>query len=331
MGVRLLHPGREESRPEWAAVITSELDLIHDKLQSVIVSTVPEASEMCTHLLAAGGKRLRPALVVMAHHSCAGELVTESLIDVAAAVEVMHMASLVHDDVIDETRQRRGVSTANARWGNKLSVLGGDFLLAKTFRLLGTVADIDVIRVISQAAVVMTESEVLQAARGGSITLWESNYWNIIRDKTASLMSACCQCGAVLAGADEDARNALAQYGIHLGLAFQVMDDILDISGSPSRTGKAVGTDLSHGKFTLPVLLALQHADSGVKRKILQSQTGDCCPVKRRWRLPGWLLNVGPLKWRAKPRLRVPQTRENTSARCRNRAIRTPWRRSRIS
>jgi len=140
-------------------------------------------------------------------------------------------------------------------------VLGGDYLLSKAFSLLAEEGSSDVLRVLANTAVRMTESEILQASGEGDISVWERNYWRIIRDKTADFMGACCECGAILGGADAAMRNALREYGVQLGLAFQVTDDVLDIIGDPELTGKEVGTDLMHGKFTLPVLLALPNLD----------------------------------------------------------------------
>lgn len=271
MSVHVLHRGREESRPEWTGAIASEMEEVEQELRLRIETGVPAATELAAHLLSAGGKRLRPALVILSALACGSEVDRQGMVSVATAMEMMHMASLVHDDVIDETHERRGVSTANARWGNKVSVLGGDVLLARTFRLLAFEADAEVTRVISGAAVTMTESEVLQAAGGGSISFWESNYWHVIRDKTAVLMGACCECGAILAGAEPRVRSTLADYGLQLGLAFQVMDDVLDIAGDPALTGKEVGTDLAHGKFTLPVILALRDADASERHALLSA------------------------------------------------------------
>jgi len=176
----------------------------------------------------------------------------------------------VHDDVVDETRERRGARTANEKWGNKISVLGGDFLLSKAFQLLIGNGGPDVLRVLSGTAVRMTESEILQASAEGDLALWEANYWRIIGDKTAHFMGACCECGGFIGGADMRTREALREYGFQMGLAFQITDDVLDIAGDPSVTGKATGADLTHGKYTLPVLLALRSSpDAALLRSMM--------------------------------------------------------------
>ncbi|MCL5104955.1 MAG: polyprenyl synthetase family protein [Armatimonadetes bacterium] len=271
MNAQALNAIRENARPGWMAPIASQLDLVERKLEATVTSEAQPAFEMAIHLFSAGGKRIRPALVLLSACAAGAEAGDPRAINLAASTELVHMASLVHDDVVDETSERRGVATANAKWGNKLSVLGGDFLLSKSFTLLAADGDFDVLRVLSSMAVGMTESEVLQASSDGSIAAWEENYWQIIRGKTAEFMGACCECGAIVAGADERVRAAMIEYGLQLGFAFQITDDILDIEGNPARTGKPVGTDLIHGKFTLPVLLALQSFDSEARRTFLAS------------------------------------------------------------
>lgn len=271
MSVTFLHKNIEESRPDWAAAIARELDLAERTLEATIGSDVPTAYELSLGLLSAGGKRIRPALVILSAMA-SGECDMESMLGVAAAAELVHMASLVHDDVVDETRERRGIRTANDNWGNKISVLGGDYLLSKAFQLLVANGGPDVLRVLSATAVRMTESEMLQASAEGDLALWEANYWRIIRDKTAHFMGACCECGGYVGGADAKTRGLLREYGVQLGLAFQITDDVLDIAGDPSVTGKATCSDLTHGKYTLPILLALNtSADAGLLRSILQN------------------------------------------------------------
>lgn len=271
MSIEVVHTRQDEAKPTWVGPIDSRLELVERKLESALVSEVPSAVDLSTHLLSAGGKRIRPALVILSALASSDKTDESRAVNLAAAAELVHMASLVHDDVVDETHERRGAATANAVWGNKMSVLGGDFLLAKAFSLLNDNGESDIIRVLADAAVMMTESEMLQAASEGSISMWEANYWRIIRGKTAAFMGACCKCGAILAGADTSVLNALAEYGNQLGHAFQITDDVLDIAGDPGRIGKDIGTDLVHGKFTLPVLLALKSDDSERRAAILDT------------------------------------------------------------
>jgi geranylgeranyl pyrophosphate synthase len=261
-----------------AGCIAAQLEEVGERLTRAVGSSSATASELALHLLNAGGKRIRPSLVLLSVGACGGDLASTSVIDLAAGVELLHMASLVHDDVVDETRERRGVTTANGRWGNKMSVLGGDFLLAKAFSLLVGVSATDATAVLSAAAIRMTESEMLQAESEGDADAWISNYWKIIGGKTAAFMSACCECGAIVADALPEHRQALSDFGSKFGMAFQITDDLLDILGDPSETGKDIGADLMHGKFTLPVLLAIDDPDKGpelrswLQREILTPQ-----------------------------------------------------------
>ena len=269
MSAYVLDSRRGKSRPAWADPIASELDLVERKLKSTVSSDVPVAFELAIHLFSAGGKRIRPTLVILSALACGGGAAIDRAVGLAAAAELVHAASLVHDDVVDETTERRGVPTASAEWGNKISVLGGDFLLAKGLTLLAADCDAEVLRIFSSAAVKMTESEMLQASSEGSLAAWEREYWRIIDGKTAKFMSACCEFGAVLSGAEPDARRAVVEYGQEIGLAFQITDDVLDLTGDPARTGKDIGTDLTHGKFTLPVLLALENLDGDDRKEML--------------------------------------------------------------
>lgn len=269
MNAQVFHK-TEATRPVWAAHIQSELDLVESRLETAVDSDVSTALDLSMHLFSAGGKRIRPALVIMSALASGSIDDGRLLIDLAGATELIHTASLVHDDVVDETRERRGAVTATAKWGNKISVLGGDFLLAKAFSLLAGVGNMEVIRALSDVAVKMTESEILQASSEGDLSSWEAHYWRIIEDKTAAFMAACCECGAILSGADQSSREALSRYGLHLGLAFQITDDVLDIAGDPAQTGKDAATDLMHGKFTLPVLLALREAEGSQRAELLR-------------------------------------------------------------
>jgi octaprenyl-diphosphate synthase len=245
--------------PKWTLPVANELVRVQETIESVTNSSVEIATQISSYVLAAGGKRIRPCLVLLSVGACGGEVNAERVIRMAAAAELIHTASLLHDDVIDSAGARRGVCTANALWGNTLSVLGGDFLLSKAFYLLGDLVESEIISLLSNAAVAMTESELLQTSCENNIDSWRSEYWHIIRGKTASLISACCESGAILSQASKDAQLALRNYGESLGLAFQITDDLLDIIGNPAQTGKQVGSDLINGKFTLPVLIASTH------------------------------------------------------------------------
>jgi len=267
MNARVLHIPSNTPTLEGAAPVMAQLELVERRLEAVVASQVQVASDMASRLFSAGGKRVRPTLVVLSALAAGGKADDSRMIDLAAAAELVHSASLIHDDVVDETHERRGAETANHTWGNKLSVLGGDYLLSKAFLLLADVGNTEILKALSRTAVEMTESEMLQATSEGSIAAWEEHYWRIIRGKTASFMGTCCECGAILAGASAEVREALLEYGIELGLAFQITDDLLDVDGDPARTGKEIGADLTHGKFTLPVLLALGKLTGEARRE----------------------------------------------------------------
>lgn len=258
----------EPLKPEVACV-AGQLDMVEARLAQAVSSEVVSACNLALHLLEAGGKRIRPRLVLLSAGACGAEAGNPRVLDFATSVELVHTASLVHDDVVDETRERRGVSTANGKWGNKISVLGGDFLLARAFSILASINETEVTEVLSATAVRMTESEVLQAECEGDVEGWRANYWTIIYGKTAAFMSCCCECGAILAGAPPEVRAALADYGANIGVAFQITDDLLDILGDAAETGKDVGSDLMHGKFTMPVLLAIENAAGSDRERLL--------------------------------------------------------------
>jgi octaprenyl-diphosphate synthase len=241
----------------WRDPIAADLELVEAALRSAVDSSVPRLIEAATNLLEAGGKRLRPSLVLLWAKACGEAEDPERAISIASAAELVHMATLMHDDVIDKSDVRRGRRTANASWGNKLSVLTGDYILSKAFEILVANGDIEIMRILAGVTTGMTESEALQAVNEGSIEGWRENYWRIIKGKTADFMSSCCEVGAVLAGARDAERKAAVEYGANLGLAFQITDDLLDLIGRPDSTGKPVGGDLKDGKVTLPILLML--------------------------------------------------------------------------
>lgn len=220
------------------------------------VSGVPMIPELAHHLIDSGGKRLRPMLTVVAAKLCGYE--GDAHIPVAAAVEFLHTATLLHDDVVDDSAERRGRKTARMIWGNQASVLVGDFLLGQTFRMLVDTGSIPVMKIMANAAAVIAEGEVLQLAAAQNTATTEDEYLAIIDAKTAALFLAAAELGAVLGGRPEEEQAALRAYGRNLGLAFQLVDDALDYSGESARLGKAVGDDFREGKITLPVILAFR-------------------------------------------------------------------------
>ena len=231
--------------------------LIRQKMASEHAPRIPEVT---AHLVEAGGKRLRPLLTLATARLCGYE--GENHHRLAATVEFIHTATLLHDDVVDESAQRRGRPTANLLWDNKSSVLVGDYLFARAFQLMTDTGSLRVLRILSDAAATIAEGEVLQLTAAANIATNETTYLQIVRGKTAALFSAATEVGGVIANrSDEDVR-ALFEYGDALGIAFQMADDLLDLQGDSTVTGKNVGDDFRERKLTLPIIKAIAAADA---------------------------------------------------------------------
>ncbi|SEA18960.1 octaprenyl-diphosphate synthase [Rubrimonas cliftonensis] len=230
--------------------------MIAERMQAADTDLI---ARVAAHLIGAGGKRLRPCLTLAAARLCGHD--GENHIRLAAAVEFIHNATLLHDDVVDESDRRRGRPTANAVFGAKPSVLVGDFLFARSFQLMVETGSVEVLGVLSNAAAVIVEGEVLQLAAARSLAGGEDVYFKVIRGKTAALFEAAAQAGGMAAGAPAAQVAALAAYGDALGVAFQIVDDLLDYGGASAAFGKASGGDFREGKATLPVLIAHSRAD----------------------------------------------------------------------
>lgn len=231
-------------------------ELIKERMQS---KHAPLIGEISSHLIGSGGKRLRPLLTLAAAKICGyqGEL----NIHLAATVEFIHTATLLHDDVVDESEKRRGSSSVNILWNNSSSVLVGDYLFARSFQLMTETGRLDVLETLSNASANIAEGEVLQLSASEDITTDEEVYYKIIRGKTAALFSASTEVGAMLADADKDTIKALASYGDALGVCFQIVDDILDFVGDGDKVGKNLGDDFRERKLTLPMINAISKAD----------------------------------------------------------------------
>ncbi len=231
-------------------------------------SVHPLVGDAATHLLKAGGKRLRPALVLISAR--AGEPGARASDLAAAAVELVHVATLYHDDVIDQTATRRGVPTAHTRWGTEVAVLAGDYLFACGCAL-GAEAGGEVPGILARAIARVCEGQIMETATLGDPYREPADYLTTIERKTGALFEAACELGATTSGAPAEARRALASFGSKLGTAFQIVDDILDLTGDPRVTGKVPGTDLSEGVFTLPVLIACER-DGGLAERLIAGE-----------------------------------------------------------
>ena len=240
-------------------------------------SNVKLIPEIARHLVDSGGKRLRPMLTCAAASIYGYE--GDAHVRLACAVEFMHTATLLHDDVVDESDMRRRRPTARTIWGNQASVLVGDFLLGQAFRIMVSVGSMDALDVLSRASAVIAEGEVHQLSVAKRMATGEDDYLEVIRAKTAALFAAACETGPIVAGRDEHARRAMRTYGDALGIAFQLIDDALDYGGSSSELGKNTGDDFREGKITLPVILAYRAGTSAERafweRAMERGENGD--------------------------------------------------------
>ncbi len=250
----------------------------HDEMEKVNAlilkraeSHVEMVPQLARYLIEAGGKRLRPMLTVAA--ALVFDRPTGAQTNYAAAVEFMHNATLLHDDVVDESDMRRGRPAARMIWGNQASVLVGDYLLGQAFLMMVETGKLDALGVLASAATVIAEGEVFQLSKAGDLSATPADYDQVIRAKTATLFQAAAEVGAMAGGADEAGRRALRDYGLELGLAFQLVDDVLDYRGESGAMGKNTGDDLREGKMTLPVILALADANPA-EREIITASLG---------------------------------------------------------
>jgi len=248
--------------------VKDDLDRVEQSLFSSLAEHVELVRDVGGHVLSSGGKRFRPLLLLLATRLC--DYRGENHIPLACVVEYIHTATLLHDDVIDHAQIRRGNSSANAVWGNHTSILSGDFLLSKAFSMAIEAGNKEILRVLARAATLMVEAELLQIERSHDPLLSEAEYLQIITKKTASLISAASQIGAILAGVNSSKEQALAAYGLNVGIAFQIMDDVLDYASTENDLGKTIGKDLLEGSVTLPFIEALKRSSAQDKTIMLQ-------------------------------------------------------------
>ena len=245
-------------------LVTQDLDKVNATILEHMQSPVHLIPQLAGHLIAAGGKRLRPMLTLGTAALC--QYSGERHIKLAACVEFIHTATLLHDDVVDASELRRGKSTANSVWGNQPSVLVGDFLFSRAFQLMVSDGSLHVLKLLSNASAVIAEGEVHQLLTTNDTSTSESDYLEVIQSKTAELFSAAARIGAVVADRPKIEEEALAAYGTNLGVAFQLVDDALDYSARQAELGKTIGDDFSEGKITLPVILAFRRGNEEEKK-----------------------------------------------------------------
>lgn len=244
-------------------VVESEFNQVNELILSQLHSDVGLVENIGQYIIDAGGKRLRPLLVLLSANSCGYNSLSQSKgnqhASLAAIIEFIHTATLLHDDVVDTSDLRRGRATANAKFGNAPSVLVGDFLYSRAFQMLVAIGNMDIMKIIADTTNIISEGEVQQLINAGNPDTTEAAYNEVIRKKTAQLFDAAAETGAVLAGATTEQQNAMGRYGHHLGMAFQLVDDALDYNGNTEDLGKNVGDDLAEGKPTLPLIYAMKH------------------------------------------------------------------------
>ena len=249
-----------------------DMGRINDLILAEAHSTVDMIPELATHLINSGGKRIRPMLTCAASRLCDYQGLDH--IALATSIEFLHTATLLHDDVVDESDMRRGKKSARLLWGNQASVLVGDYLLGQSFKIMVSVGSLEALRILSNASAVIAEGEVMQLAASNKPDLSVDEYMAVINSKTAALFVAAAELGAVVSDASTDQRSAITKYGHNLGILFQLIDDALDYHGEASKLGKVVGDDFREGKITLPVILAFQ-AGSEEERRFWHRTLGE--------------------------------------------------------
>lgn len=287
----------EKPHDRLAATLAGDMAGVNAMIRDRMASRhAPRIPEVTAHLVEAGGKRLRPMLTLAAARLCGYE--GRHHMRLAATVEFIHTATLLHDDVVDESGQRRGRPTANLLWDNKSSVLVGDYLFARSFQLMVETGNLRVLDILADASAVIAEGEVLQLTAAQNLATTEEIYLQVIRGKTAALFAAACEVGGVIAAAQEPWVAGLRAYGDALGIAFQIVDDLLDYEGDSSATGKNIGDDFRERKLTLPVIRAVAVADAGERafwQRVIekgQQDPGDLDEALRLMRAHGTLAST---------------------------------------
>ena len=254
------------SRTELFGLVASDLRRVDKVIAVDTICSVEAVTAISRHLQASGGKRLRPALVLLSARAC-GEMGNVA-VRMAAVMEIIHAATLVHDDVIDEAEVRRGKPSTNVTWGNQVSVLAGDWLYMQAFNLAVRERDFAILDLLIDLTQMMVEGELMQTELIGRLDISQQQYQDLIHRKTACLLAACSRLGALLARQGEAAEERLRNYGWNLGMAFQLIDDVLDFEASEAVLGKPVGNDLREGKVTLPLILALQSCTRAERQQV---------------------------------------------------------------
>lgn len=255
---------QEKPQDVLASLLAPEMVEVNNLIKNRMASdAAPRIPEVTGHLIDAGGKRLRPLLTLASAEMCGNK--SPYHIHLAATVEFIHTATLLHDDVVDESKQRRGRPTANLLWDNQSSVLVGDYLFSRSFQLMVETGNLRVLDILANASATIAEGEVLQLTVAQNLSTTEDTYLKVIRGKTAALFEAACKVGGVISNANEKIINALASYGDALGICFQITDDLLDYNGSEANLGKSIGDDFRERKMSLPLIKVLKKSNAAEK------------------------------------------------------------------
>ncbi|MBP1749181.1 MAG: Trans-hexaprenyltranstransferase [Deltaproteobacteria bacterium] len=250
----------------FTKIIQKDLDKLESSIDELMSTRVNYIKEIVTYIIKSGGKRVRPVLVMLCSKLCGYR--GKKHIAYAAIIEFIHTATLLHDDVVDNAETRRGLSTVNTVWGNEPSVLVGDFLYSRSFELMSRDGNNEILKTISQVTTALSEGEILEIVKTADVGTTEKDYYEIIGNKTAVLFGAACEIGAILGDRSQEERKALRNFGYNLGIAFQLMDDVLDYTSYNDVLGKHVGTDLKEGKVTLPLIYILNNSSQKDKTYI---------------------------------------------------------------
>lgn len=251
--------------------VANEFTLVNQCISSQLKSQIPLIEQIGYYIINNGGKRLRPLMTLIAARACTPDLDTTSLdktVKMAAIIEFIHTATLLHDDVVDESDMRRGKKTANEEWGNAPSVLVGDFLYSRAFQIMVEVGSMECMAILSETTNIISEGEVQQLINCGDPSTTEESYFKVIQYKTAKLFEGAALCGAIVSGATSSQRQALADYGMHLGTAFQLIDDVMDYVSTAEEMGKNIGDDLAEGKPTLPLIFTMKNANKEAASRV---------------------------------------------------------------
>ncbi|MDQ6788150.1 MAG: polyprenyl synthetase family protein [Acidobacteriota bacterium] len=267
--MQIFSPIREKLNPNTAAqkifsLIKEEMALVEVEFERQVASNIQVINFLGDYLRASGGKRIRPALLLLSNYASGGTASKENVIRLATVMEMLHTATLVHDDIIDNADTRRNRASVNARFGNQAAVLMGDWLYMSAFETSLSERSLEILDILTRLTRKMTEGELIQLTTLGKTDIIREEYFDILQRKTAYLFSACCEIGAILGNASKDEQNALRDYGMNLGTAFQLADDLLDFTAEEAILGKAAGADLLEGKLTLPLILLVER-DAGIK------------------------------------------------------------------